>query len=426
MENEGELIAFFARVHAKSEQRAEERNMLSTLHSATDAALAAATTRTTTLAAATQNTCSRATRWRARPHPDAAIASPAAILGSPEDRPAVKPVVSRSLTRVLTRTFSEGKLKRSKSASSFASVTEAPKSRGGSLRLALARGMSTNQEKPEAMLLVLKAQMLPLMRDLVTQLYFEVVMVSPISAEVSKSLRAERHQPAAFNVRTPPCMLPVMSQMNPEYGRTEKEKARVLNTVHEDMLADTMTPAALCIAERQPVIVHESFNDKRFGASQAKLGCLAISQLHIPLVLPSGADEVVMDGKGGAVIGVLSLISRVNAFNGRAGIRIDESRDVEMAKAYGEMLVDAGLSHAQKSAKRASSAVFTSCLARLKQQMGVVSEPSCHIREPSCTGAVDAAQVVSVATELNALDHSLHEGSDAVDGGGDGGSKAAV
>jgi len=389
-------------VHAKSEQRAAERNK-SSLHSATDVALAAAT----------QRTCSMATRWRARPHHEAAVASP--------DQPVVKPGVPRSLTRVLTRTFTKGRLdmRRSKSASSFASPATADPPNRGSLRLALARGMNQQENKPEAMLLVLKAQMLPLMRDLVTQLYFEGVMVSPISAEVSKSLRGERHKPAAFNVRTPPCMLPLMSQMNPEYGRTEKEKARVLNTVHENMLSDTATPAALCISEGQPVIVHESFNDKRFGASQAKLGCLAISQLHIPLVLPSDAEGV-LDGKGGAVIGVLSLISRVNAFNGRAGIRIDESRDVEMAKAYGEMLVDAGLSHAQKSAKRASSAVFTSCLARLKQQMGVVSEPSCK-------QAVHAAEVVSVTTELNALDHSLQEGSDAAEStAADSSSTAAV
>ena len=53
-------------------------------------------------------------------------------------------------------------------------------------------------------------------------------------------------------------------------------------------------------------------------------------------------DRCVKCGMSGSVVGVLSLISKVD-HRLRAGVKFDGVRDEEMAVAYGELVVEAGM-----------------------------------------------------------------------------------
>jgi len=197
----------------------------------------------------------------------------------------------------------------------------------------------TERQSPEAVLL-------PLLHKLLTRSYFELAVVSPLSGEVSATLRGTKHQDAAFDAKA--CRLPAVSVVMRDYDRSAADRARILEAIRGELLSEPPTPAALCVIEGGAVIVQKSFKDKRFGTTQRKLDCLAISQLHVPLMLPRGTDGEM----GGAIIGVLSLISRIDPSTNLAGVEIDEARDVEMATAFGEMVVEAVLSCAHRSANK--------------------------------------------------------------------------
>jgi hypothetical protein len=190
----------------------------------------------------------------------------------------------------------------------------------------------------------------PFLRYLIDTIHCEIVAISPVTEEVSRSLRGNKHEAAVFDSVT----LPAMHLVNSEYGRSPKERDIVLRALQEGHLDTPLSPVAACISEDGPIIVAKSFCDPRFRKSQKKLGPLAISQLHIPIRrgVPNKSPGA-SGGTASAVIGVLSLISKIDS-SGHAGIPFDKAQDVELATAIAGLIASTGTGTAAR--RRGASA----------------------------------------------------------------------
>jgi len=113
------------------------------------------------------------------------------------------------------------------------------------------------------------------------------------------------------------------------------DKERLLGSIADGLSthnesAEPASPCTVCVREKVPVQVDNALADRRFDlVAQHALGLSAISQLHVPIMIPPGATP---DGDSDEkpVIGVISLINKVSK-NGRAGVPFKEYLDVRAA-----------------------------------------------------------------------------------------------
>ena len=111
-------------------------------------------------------------------------------------------------------------------------------------------------------------------------------------------------------------------------GCSDADATKILTALRA--FARPETPAGLCVSSGKPVIVNCILDDERFqGAAIAKLGAVAISQLHTPL----------MD-KSGTVVGVLSLMNKVSFKTGKSGGPFDTDTDVAAAVSTATLIMN--------------------------------------------------------------------------------------